>query len=238
MGRRGSNHKILFRHSLTGGNWVLIVDGRWVLRFLILLHCFTFYFSRRVEVAGYEPVTNAEFTISFKLGNENAHISCVMETSVFNYQHRFFINTIEQTPFRAQLESSFNESLPTQITVPSHIARLDGNKYAIYYQIDVVSADGSVHSVYHRYSAFDLLDLSMRSLLDGHLKSSLPSLPGKVFNPFFNQMAEKFLNDRQQHLQQYLQILLGNSKAVYTTDFLCFLGLDPLSGFPISRIHH
>jgi hypothetical protein len=169
----------------------------------------------RVEVCGYEPVTNTKFSISFKIGNQNAHIDCTVATAVFDYEHTFFINNIEQMPFSQQPRSIFNESIPIQITVPSHVARLFEKKYVIYYQIDVRTADGDVHSINRRYSEFDVLDMSMRSLLDGHLKSSLPSLPGKVLNPFTNQMSEKFLEERQFCLQQYLQQLLGNSKVYH-----------------------
>mmetsp|Transcript_11687 Transcript_11687/g.17705 ORF Transcript_11687/g.17705 Transcript_11687/m.17705 type:complete len:248 (-) Transcript_11687:159-902(-) len=213
MGRRGSNHKVVFRHSVLEGNWVLIVDGRF-------------------EASGYEPGALQPFTVSFKMGNNNAHVAG--EKNLMTMKYSFFINNREQIPFTCQTSSAFNEIIPTTLSIPSRVARLQEQKYAIYYQISVQMPDGSTVSVNRRYSEFHMLDRALRGQLDGHLLSSLPELPGKVFNPFVNQMSEEFLDRRQHRLQSYLQTLLGNSKAVYYTEFLCFLGLDPITGYPIT----
>lgn len=131
------------------------------------------------------------------------------------YQHDFYIENVIQTPFSKQAQSPFTETIPTQVSIPLYIHETDTNqKDVIFYQILVKTGYGDEITVYHRYSEFDILDKCIKSQLDGHLRSSLPSLPGKVWNPFVNQLDENFLQTRRLALQRYLVTLLGNSKVI------------------------
>jgi hypothetical protein len=192
-GRRGRCHKIVYRHNVTSGNWVLIVDGRF-------------------EASGYEPITARRFSVSFKLGNNNCYIEAVMESLI--YSHNFFVDNQIQIPFSRLAQSPFTESIPTHISIPSFHLQTDPltRKDIVYYQLQVQTGSGEVVKLSHRYSEFDLLDKCLKSQMDGHLRSSLPNLPGKVFNPFVNQLSQDFLESRRLSLQQYLVTLLGNSK--------------------------
>lgn len=140
------------------------------------------------------------------------------------YQHEFYIENKIQIPFNKQAESPFTETIPTQVSVPLYIRENDPNshKEIIFYQILVKTGYGDEITVYHRYSEFDLLDKCIKSQLDGHLRSSLPNLPGKVWNPFVNQLDEDFLQTRRLALQRYLVTLLGNSKVIIFIYFFVF----------------
>lgn len=191
-GRRGRSHKIVFRHSVTNGNWVLIIDGRF-------------------EAAGYEPITSSKFSVSFKLGNSNCYVEAATQNLI--YQHEFYIENKIQVPFNKQVESPATETIPTQVSVPLYVRQTEANnKEVIFYQVLVKTGYGDEITIYHRYSEFDLLDKCIKSQLDGHLRSSLPSLPGKIWNPFVDQFDEDFLQTRRLALQRYLVTLLGNSK--------------------------
>lgn len=130
------------------------------------------------------------------------------------YHHEFYVDQMKQTPFNKVAESPFTETIPTQVSVPLYIREQEGGKEVIYYQLLVKTGLGDEITVYHRYSEFDLLDKCIKSQLDGHLRSSLPSLPGKVWNPFVNQFDEDFLQTRRLALQRFLVTLLGNSKVI------------------------
>jgi hypothetical protein len=232
MGRRGSNHKILFRHSVSLGNWILILDGR-------------------AEAYGYEPITAREFSVSFKLLSRNCYISVVVGSG-YQYEHRFFLENRQQPAFDEMAQSPFHEFIPTSISIQKfHIQEISGKRIAFFELLTKTTAGDTV-TTQRRYSEFDILDKALRSQMSGHLHSTLPSLPQKVYNPFIDQFSLSFLETRLEALQQYLTTLLGNSKvdtrisalilfliffpsffhhqAVYYTDFLCFVGLDPVTG--------
>jgi hypothetical protein len=176
---------------------VLIVDGRY-------------------EASGYEPITARKFSVSFKLANNNCYIEAVMQSLI--YSHEFYVDNQIQTPFSRLAQSPFTESIPTQITIASfHLQTDPTGKDIVFYQLQVQTGSGEIVKISHRYSEFDLLDKCLKSQMDGHLRSSLPNLPGKVFNPFTNQLSQEFLESRRLALQQYLVTLLGNSKVSSAT---------------------
>ena len=78
-----------------------------------------------------------------------------------------------------------------------------------------------------------MLDLVIRAQTDAHMLSSLPSLPGKIFNPLTDQTSEAFISQRRDALQHYLNQLLLNSKVVHYSELFSFLGLHPITGEPI-----
>jgi hypothetical protein len=211
-GRRGRCHKIVLRHNVTSGHWVLIIDGRF-------------------EACGYEPIITRKFSITFKLSHNNCYIDVTMAMPSFHYQHEFYVDQIQQRSFHQLAQSPFTETIPLQISIPTYILQsvtgtgevsgsgtagtaIAEKKDVAYFQIQVKTGYQEMLTVYHRYSEFDLLDKCLKSQMDGHLRSSLPNLPGKVFNPFVNQLSEEFLELRKGALERYLITLLGNSKVL------------------------
>ena len=85
------------------------------------------------------------------------------------------------------------------------------NKTA-YYGFEILLETGENFLIYRRYSQFDNLDSLIRAQSESHLMSSLPSLPPKIYNPYFDQTAAPFLDERKAVLSSYLNQILGNSK--------------------------
>lgn len=226
-GRRGRCHKVVLRHNVTTGSWVLIIDGRY-------------------EACGYEPIITRKFSITFKLNHNNCYIEITMTIPSLHYSHHFYVDSSQQISFHQLAKSPFTETIPLQISIPTYILQTvtegkhtrgatgiggtgtgdtEGShevtptngegKEVAYFQIHVKTGYQEMLTIYHRYSEFDILDKCLKSQMEGHLKSSLPNLPGKVYNPFVNQISEEFLEMRKRALEQYLVTLLGNSKVFF-----------------------
>ena len=58
-------------------------------------------------------------------------------------------------------------------------------------------------------------------------------MPSKVYNPWLDQSADPFIQQRKGKLQLYIGMLLGNKKIVHYQDVLYFFGLDYL-GNPLN----
>lgn len=119
--------------------------------------------------------------------------------------------------FRETPDVSLGEARPISITIDdmrvAHVTGPAGTKKTAYFQIStqIENADRIV-KVEKRFSEFEVLDDIIRGYIVGHMRSSLPSLPPKVLNPFFDQLSGNFLLTRKFALQQYLIDLKNNSK--------------------------
>jgi len=206
--------KIVFRHSLAIGNWIIILNGK-------------------MRAVGKESIVGTKFQIVFQLGDHEAVIHAEVVPGISaNYKLSF--NGNDYPEFRSEIASSLGENLPTSITIPSHRTKFMTKKCIALYQILVKAGNGQEIVVEKRYSQFCMLNDLLRAQIDGHIRSSMPSLPGKFINPLLDQSSQEFITSRQVALQHYLNQLLGNSKVSVTTDFLCFLGLDAVTGNPIT----
>lgn len=213
-GRRESPHKIVLRHCTATGNWVLFVDGRY-------------------EMHGYEPIHTPDFEIAFKLGSNEVAIK-VNRTKNLVTHHRLLINSNEILSFETQPANSLSETPPQKIFIKNYDIRNEDGKAVAFFEITTVAADGSEAKISRRYSEFTMLSSALYCYFYySHLLNSLPSLPGKVYNPFTKQLTPEFLEDRRHCLEVYLNMLLGNEKVVCYTDFLCFVGLNPITGSPL-----
>ncbi|CBN79878.1 hypothetical protein Esi_0538_0008 [Ectocarpus siliculosus] len=94
---------------------------------------------------------------------------------------------------------------------------------------------GCYHAVvWRRFSAFRSLHSDVTAMLWGsHLLDSLPPLPAKCINPLVNQMGAAFLESRREVLQAYLRRLLEVPKARASVNLMGFLGLHPITGYPL-----
>jgi hypothetical protein len=191
IGRRENCHKICFRHGQLKGNYILIVDGVPQI------------------TTGYHPITAREpVRVEFKMGGKECCIIFDGRGNILTYEHQLFIEGNRFPEARESINIAMNEKMPTQI---KSIETKKSSAVA-FYGFDVLFADGSKSTIYRRYSQFGMLDSLLRAELDFHMVSSLPPLPGKVFNPYFDQMGKAFLAERQAALCSYLSQLLGNSK--------------------------
>lgn len=160
---------------------------------------------------GYQPVTARQPTrVEFKMEGKDCCIIFDGTGSLVNYQHTLFIEGIRFPEARETINIGTNERMPT--TVKGCGVKIVAG--VAFFGLDVYFGkdESNKISVYRRYSQFVMLDALIRAQLDYHLVSSMPPLPGKVFNPYFDQLSRAFLAQRHEGVCFYLNQLLGNSK--------------------------
>ena len=227
-GRRGRCHKVALRHNVSTGSWVLIIDGRYeacgyepiitrkfsitfklnhnncyieITMMIPSLHYSHHFYVDSIQQISFHQLANSPFTETIPL-----HIT------IPTYILQTVTEGIHTKRGATGTDGTGTEGTGTSGTDGSH----EGDRREVaYFQIHVKTGYQEMLTIYHRYSEFDLLDKCLKSQMEGHLKSSLPNLPGKVFNPFVNQISEEFLEMRRRALEQYLVTLLGNSKVFF-----------------------
>lgn len=165
---------------------------------------------------GYHPVTSRQpVRVEFKMDGKSCCIIFDGMGSLVNYQHTLFIEGVRFPEARESVNIGMGERLPARIK-SCGVKVVAG---VAYYGFDVSFGEGETEkvSIYRRYSQFVMLDSVLRAQLDYHMVSSLPALPGKVYNPYFDQLGKAFLAQRHAAVGSYLEQLLGNSK-------VCVLG--------------
>jgi hypothetical protein len=213
LGKRLSKHKILLRHGMTTGVWIVIVDGAPVMNGIKCAN--VRLFTVEFQVAGKSAVIEADGTVSGR------------------YAHKLTIDGCVYTDLRDVVTEDREEDIPVNVRVTSSRTELDANgKKFVLYQIVTKTKSGKYTTVERRFSQFDILNNSIRGGLRSHLLSSLPSMPSKLVAPWVDQNSPVFIRERCAQLEVYLNHLLGNSKLIHTTDVMCFLGLHPLTGEP------
>lgn len=201
-------HKLCLRHSNVSGTYIIILDGV-------------------PQVHGYQPVTARQpTTVSLTVEGHECEITIDGMKSIFSYTHKLTIDGVNQPELRELADSGFNERIPKKI-IPQGVA-LVGD--LAYYRYEIDLGNGESTSISRRFSQFAMLDQLIIAQTADHLQTSLPILPSKVYNPYFDQTSKEFLEERQRGITSYLNTLLGNSKVNCTTDFLSFLGLNPITG--------
>ncbi len=210
MGRREHAHKICLRHCQASGNWVLIVNGKYI-------------------TSGSEPVFTREFDIPFDFNGKTAAIYANGSSSMY-YIHTLVIDAIPIDDITKKVDVKMDEKVPQQIKIARFRTYREMSKVVAVYVIEVTTGSGQSLTIERRYSDFSYLDAAIRSSTEGHMSASVPDLPPKVYNPFVDQTTDEFIGGRLIGLQQYVTMLLGNSKLQYYTDFYVFLGLSPITG--------
>jgi hypothetical protein len=179
------------------------------------------------QVHGHQPVVVRQpATVSLTINGHECEISIDGTKSLFSYAYKLTVDGIAQPELRELADSGLNERIPRKIK--SLGAALVGD--LAYYRYEIDLGNGETVSISRRFSQFAMLDQLIKAQTPEHLLSSLPSLPGKVYNPYFDQTSKPFLDERQRGLTMYLNTLLGNHKVNCTADFLSFLGLHPVTG--------
>ena len=238
MGRREpppGGWKVSLRHG-PSGVYILLCNG--------------LVFKRSFE----QPFIRS-FTIDFTLPatKRGVSIDCV-GTSSIGFTHTLRLDGQEVAELRSILDPSLGEALPHRAGITDTRCFFEGKKKVVVYQLFVepgltdseetgsaagaggssLAAGRSSMLIERRYSEFVALDLIIRAATDAHLLSSLPSLPGKVFNPMTDQVSEAFISSRREALNAYLQQILNNGKVRHYQEVSCFLGLDPITGHSLS----
>ena len=186
---------------------------------------------------GYQPITERYPTrVEFMLEGKNCCIILDGMKNIFTYNHQFLMEGSIAQEARESANIGMHEKIPSEIKPLSPKVSAG----VALYGFDVMFPDGSKVTIYRRYSQFVMLDSLLRAQLDYHMISSLPPLPGKVYNPYFNQLSPAFLAERQSKLGSYLSQLQGNSKVIV---FICcvqeydnllfFLSFFSKSGVPL-----
>lgn len=214
MGRREVKSKVTFRHCPVSGAWVLLVNGVFQLR-------------------GQQMISNRKFDIPFFIeSKDRGMISLDGEKSV-GYTVTCTVNDIEYVENRQNLDISMDEHVVTICTVPGYRVE-QSTEQVVFYQLFVKTTSGEEFMLEKRYSEINFLDGLVRSATASHMVNSLPSLPGKVWNPFTDQTTETFIYKRRMDLEMYFNMLIGNAKVVHYQDVMAFFNLDVLTGLPKS----
>ena len=148
--------------------------------------------------------------VEFRMDGKNCCIIFDGTSSLINYQHTLFVEGVRFPEARETVSIGTNERMPTAVK-GCGVKIVAG---VAFFGMDVYfgSNENNKVTIYRRYSQFVMLDALIRAQLDYHLVSSMPALPGKVFNPYFDQLSRAFLAQRHDGLCAYLNQLFGNSK--------------------------
>lgn len=275
----GHGHKILLRHCLSSGKWVLIIDG--------LPH-----------IQGCEPIMNRKFEIFFSI---KPHLTAVITVTgktgmSIGYTHSLVVEESEIPEIKRNIDTlSVGDNPPEHVSIPDTRLYNDGERDVTLYQILIKPYQGgqiiaerrcvpitvtstiaiidiiAFHTLLllftntllylyyrtnitlnprhlvlcsylfitssfstRRFSEFIALSTLIKALKDKH-SGALPVLPRRIFTPWTDQQSVDFINERRAALQLYLRALLANPRVCSYTEFLCFLGLDPVTGNPLQE---
>lgn len=256
MGRREQSLKISIRYNSAQSIFILIINGKVRLKYLIadtitsdkpVLACKFSIFDNefsifavknknlvKVEFFLYMNVPENPSTQTHNITTTSTSSSLANQYQALKIYENYRVPHIKETA-----NISLDEPKPKNIIIsdvrivsPS----IDSTKSVAYFCIESEMTHSKQKiAVEKRFSDFTILDSILRSLTSKHLLDTLPKLPGKVYNPFFNQLDKKFLLDRKKLLEKYLFDLLNNEKLCYLTEFYCFLGIDPINGLPLNN---
>lgn len=211
LGRREEVHKVSFRHCPVTGIWILLVDGEF-------------------RGTGSEAIYNRKFFVRIAIKPEDEGTIDLDGSGSVGYVVRLTLNGVEHEENRTRPDISVGEAIPVLATVPGYRLETTADGPTVYYQVYVKTSAGEEHMVEKRYSEINHLDALIRSQTASHLVKSLPSLPGKVWNPWTDQTSETFIHQRRTALELYFSMLIGNSKVVHYQETLVFFGMHPLTG--------
>ena len=186
---------------------------------------------------GCEPIMNRKFAISFTINFRLEAVIAVTGKSGIRmgYSHALTIQDRNIEEMKGCVESlSVGDNPPEHVSIPDSRVYYDGFKNVTLFQIFIRPFQGGQIIAERRFSEFITLNNYIKALKDKHV-GILPTLPGRVFTPWTDQQSAEFTEERRIALQYYLQSLLTNSRVCAYTEFLCFLGLDPITGNPLQE---
>ena len=214
----GAGHKILLRHCSASGKWVLIIDGLPYMK-------------------GCEALMKRKFDIHFSVDSCHGAVIAVSSKAGIGmgYVHTLTVqDTVIEEIKRIVISLSVGDSPPEHVSIPDSRIYNDGFKDVTLYQIFIRPSQGGQIIAERRFSEFLSLNELIKGLKDKHV-GLLPTLPRRVFTPWTDQNCHDFIEERRIALQIYLQNLLANPRVCAYTEFLCFLGLDPITGDPLQE---
>lgn len=191
MGRREYGVKIVFRHNPTSGVWVLIINGD-------------------IKAKHTEKTYEKEFMITFKLYGKIFELK-VTRSSTLRHVYALNMDGTTVKEIREKADIYLDEKEPQVSITEVRTGHING-KIVTMYQISCQFGPTEKVTVERRYSEFVTLHKMIKGYTGQHLVATLPRLPGKVMNPFFDQSSPEFLALRRDLLQTYLINLLNNSK--------------------------
>ena len=209
---RETAHKIVFRHNVATGSWVIVLDGKPFMN-------------------GFEPIINRKFEITFMIEDHYSSVISANGTSGVRYSHRLIVQDKEINEIKRSMTESLSvgEQIPEHVSIPDSRSYSDGTKEVTLYQIFIKLLNGSQIIVERRFSEFVFLRSILMSQKD-QLIDRIPVLPGRVCAPWTDQLSSTFINDRRIALEVFLLGLLANPRVRHYTEVFCFLGLDPITG--------
>jgi hypothetical protein len=197
MGRREQSVKISLRFNPLQSLLVLIVNG------VPKVKCATEF-------------ENSFMNLKFKLLEIDFELWIRVNFPKISYHIELRLNNAEVKDLRNQktIPNSLVRTDTPRVTIPNIRTCSIQNKSVVVYQIcSEIKAQNEKVVVERRFSDFDKLDKIIQGHFSvSHLKDTLPTLPTKVYNPFFNQTEFHFLTTRKAKLEEYLNFLLSNEK--------------------------
>jgi hypothetical protein len=194
LGRRENAYKVSFRHNYTSGLWMLIINGE-------------------IKAKYKEQLSNNPFVVSFQLNGHSFELN-VSRSSTLNHSYSLTIDGHQVKEVREKADISVDEPAPRFVEITEvKNCKIDGKIVSVY-QICCHLESGEKLFIERRYSDFQNLNTIIMGQTGRHLRSTLPSLPGKILNPFLDQTTDSFIQARRDGLQRYLKQLLTNSKVI------------------------
>ena len=206
-------HKVIFRHCVSAGRWSLIIDGV-------------------PHRNGLEAIMTRKFEVPFSINTSHKAVIIAMAKNGIRsgFSHRMSLDDIEVLEIKRNAGClNVGDKPPEHISIPDTRLFNDGIKDVTLFQIFIKPFRGGQIIAERRFSEFLLLSKLIGTLKD-ELAGVLPVLPRRVFTPWTDQQSAEFINHRRIALQSYLRSLLSNSRICTYSEFLCFIGLDPITG--------
>lgn len=200
MGRREYPVKICTRYHSSLNILVLIINGEVKLK---------------IEPK-FDPQSKS-FVLAFKLHDQPVQLVGERAMSLAKYNFRLLVDKVELKDIKACPITKKESHSPRAANIPQYRTATMQSKPVILYQVFCEASNHETFMVERRYSEFDRFDHILRNNLPPHILSTLPKLPGKVFNPFVDQNEVHFISQRKERLEKYLNFLLNNETVRRTT---------------------
>lgn len=200
MGRRESPHKLCFHWSVPGGYWLLIADGCVVA------------VDRKISVERKkEYLMNDQFYIQFDFSGQNFNLS--VNKSKLSWDVTLSMNQSPLDEMRSLPDDPLPPVKPVNFAIDATRMMIANGKVNTWYQLSCDHpSSGKRFYVARRYRDFETYDSIIKGYTSRHMRPALPVLPGKVLNPFTNQLSDAFIEERRRALEMYIKTILNNPK--------------------------
>jgi hypothetical protein len=213
LGRREQAVKISLRLNPISSVFVLIINGE----------------AKLKHQSGFDE---SGMKIRFKLFDCDFEllVTAVFPKISYNFELKLNGHDVKDIRVQKTLSDMMEPYLPRNIQIPSVRTCALEKKSVVIYQVYSEINNSEKIMVEKRFSDFVKLDQIIHGHFGStHLKDTLPVLPSRIYNPFFDQTDFSFIVSRRTKLEEYLSFLLSHEKVFVISTFLAviliFVGL-------------